>query len=42
MMEIFVHIYVNGNMRPVETIPGIGGEEIKESDGGGEFNYDIL
>jgi hypothetical protein len=21
----FVHIYVNGKMRPVETIPGIGG-----------------
>jgi hypothetical protein len=31
-------------MRPVETIPGMGleGEEIKENDGGGEFNYDIL
>jgi hypothetical protein len=29
-------------VRPVETIPGTGGEEIKESDGQGEFNYDIL
>jgi hypothetical protein len=29
-------------MRPVETIPGIGGGKIKENDGGGEFNYDIL
>jgi hypothetical protein len=29
-------------MRPVETIPGMGGETIKENDGGGEFNYDIL
>jgi hypothetical protein len=29
-------------MRPVETIPGMGGGEIKENDGGGEFNYDIL
>jgi hypothetical protein len=25
-------------MRPVETIPGMGGEEIKENDGGGELN----
>jgi hypothetical protein len=29
-------------MRPDETIPGMGGEEIKENYGGGEFNYDIL
>jgi hypothetical protein len=29
-------------MRPDETTPGIGGGEIKENDGGGEFNYDIL
>jgi hypothetical protein len=29
-------------MRPVETILGMEGEEIKESDGGDEFNYDIL
>jgi hypothetical protein len=37
-------MYENGKMRHVETIPGIrGGEirEIKENDGGGEFNYDI-
>jgi hypothetical protein len=27
-------------MRTVETIPGMGG--IKENDGGGKFNYDIL
>jgi hypothetical protein len=33
-------MYENGKLRPVETIPGIGG--IKEVDGGGEFNYDIL
>jgi hypothetical protein len=32
----------NGKMRPVETIPGMGGRRIKENDGGGEFNYDIL
>jgi hypothetical protein len=32
----------NGKMRPVETIPGTGRGKIKENDGGGEFNYDIL
>jgi hypothetical protein len=35
-------MYVNGKMRPVETIPGRRGEGIKEKDGGGEFNYDIV
>jgi hypothetical protein len=34
-------MYENGKMRPVETIWGIGGEGIKENDGGGEFNYDV-
>jgi hypothetical protein len=29
-------------MRPVETILAMGGGGIKEDDGGGEFNYDIL
>jgi hypothetical protein len=29
-------------MRPVETIPGMGGEGIKEKDRGGEFNSNIL
>jgi hypothetical protein len=29
-------------MRPVETIPEMGGGGIKENDGGGEFNYDVL
>jgi hypothetical protein len=29
-------------MRPVETFPGLGGGMIKEDDGGGEFNCDIL
>jgi hypothetical protein len=28
-------------IRPVETIPGIGGRK-KENDRGGEFNNDIL
>jgi hypothetical protein len=33
---------INGKMRPVETIPGMGAGEIKENDGGGEFKYDIF
>jgi hypothetical protein len=33
-------MYENGKMRPVETIPGMMGGEIKEIDGGGGFNYD--
>jgi hypothetical protein len=36
-----VHMYVNGKMRPVETIPRMCGREIKESDGEGEFMYNI-
>jgi hypothetical protein len=35
-------VYVNGKIRPVETIPGMGGERIKKNDGEGKFNYDIL
>jgi hypothetical protein len=39
----YVLLYKNGKMRPVETIPGIGGGgRIKENDGGGKFSYDIL
>jgi hypothetical protein len=34
-------MYVNGKMRSVEAIPGMG-QRIKENDGGGEFNYDIF
>jgi hypothetical protein len=29
-------------MRPVETVTEMGGGELKENDGGGGFNYDIL
>jgi hypothetical protein len=29
-------------MIPVETVTGIGGGEMKESSGGGEFRYDIF
>jgi hypothetical protein len=32
---------VNGKMIPVETVPGTGGERIKEDDGRGEFKSDI-
>jgi hypothetical protein len=32
-----VHLYVNGKVIPVETIPEMG-----ENDGGGEFNYDVF
>jgi hypothetical protein len=34
-------MYINGKMKPVETIPGLGIGGIKENDGEGEFNYDI-
>jgi hypothetical protein len=29
-----VYIYVNGKVRTVETIPGMGREKVKENDGG--------
>jgi hypothetical protein len=42
MVEYYVLMNENGKMRPVETIQGMGRGKIKENDGGGEFNYDIL
>jgi hypothetical protein len=36
-----MHVYVNAKMIPVETLPGMGGREMKDSSGGGEFKYDI-
>jgi hypothetical protein len=36
--KYYVLMYENGKMRPVETILRMGGEEIKENDGGGEYN----
>jgi hypothetical protein len=33
---------VIGKMRPVQTIPGMGGDRIMENDGGGEFTYDVF
>jgi hypothetical protein len=35
-------MYVNGKMRPVETISGMGEDRIKENDEGGGFKYDIF
>jgi hypothetical protein len=35
-------MYEKEKMRSVETIPGMRGRGIKENDGGGKFNYDIL
>jgi hypothetical protein len=35
-------MYVDGKMRPAETIPGMGREEIKANDGWDEFKYDIF
>jgi hypothetical protein len=35
-------MYVNGKMRPVGTIPGMGRRERKENGGGDEFKCDIL
>jgi hypothetical protein len=34
-------MYVNGKMRPAETVPGMG-VRIKEHGGGGEFKDDIV
>jgi hypothetical protein len=41
-LQYCVHIYVNGKIRPFVTIPGMGGEGIKENNGRDEFNYDTL
>jgi hypothetical protein len=35
-------MYVNGKMRPAETISGMGEGGIKENDQGGEFKYDMF
>jgi hypothetical protein len=42
MVEILCIHVCKGKMRPVETIPGMGGEGIKKNAGGGKFKYDIL
>jgi hypothetical protein len=35
-------MHVNGEMTPVETIPGMGEGKIKENGGGNEFKYDVF
>jgi hypothetical protein len=35
-------MYENGKMRTVGTLTDMGEGEIKENDGVGEFNYDIV
>jgi hypothetical protein len=35
-------MYVNGKMRPVETIPGMGEAGRNQNDGGGKFKYSIF
>jgi hypothetical protein len=42
MVEILYTHVCKWKMRPIETIPGVGGGMIKKNDGRGEFNYDIL
>jgi hypothetical protein len=42
VVNYYILVNENGKMRHVETIPGIGGGEIKGNDGGNEFNYDTL
>jgi hypothetical protein len=37
-VEIYVLMYENGKMTPVETFPGMRGGGIKDNDGGGESN----
>jgi hypothetical protein len=38
---MYTHV-CNAKMTPVETVPGIGREGMKESSGGGKFKYDIF
>jgi hypothetical protein len=42
IVQIRVHMYVDGKRRPVGTIPGIGEGRIRENDGVGEFKYDTF
>jgi hypothetical protein len=42
MIQVLCHMYVNGKSIPVETITGMGEEEVQGNDGGNEFKYDML
>jgi hypothetical protein len=35
-------MYVNGKMRPVEIVLGMGEGRVREKRGGDEFKYDVL
>jgi hypothetical protein len=35
-------MFVNGKIKPAETIPGMGRGRMKVNDGGGEFNCKIF
>jgi hypothetical protein len=35
-------MYVNGKTKPVESVQRMDKGEMKENEGEGEFNYDIL
>jgi hypothetical protein len=35
-------MYVNGKMRSVENIPGMGERKLKENGGGAKFKFDIF
>jgi hypothetical protein len=36
---MYIHVYNDTKMIPVETVPGIRGERMKESSGGDKFIY---
>jgi hypothetical protein len=42
LCKIYLHTYINGRMRPVETILGMGIREIKENNGVGKFKDDMF
>jgi hypothetical protein len=35
-------MYVDEQMRPIETVPEMGGMRIKENDRGSDFKYDMF
>jgi hypothetical protein len=40
MVEILILVHENGKIRPVETVPGMGVERIRENDG--ELNSTVI
>jgi hypothetical protein len=42
MVQIMYTHVIKYKMMPVETVPGIGVREVKESSGGGEFKYQLF